>query len=304
MAADHDLELQELLKEVRRIEVQSSRLVTGVMAGEYHSVFRGAGIEFDELREYVEGDDPRTVDWNVTARVGRPQVKKFVDEREQTVLFLLDLSASMSGGFGPWSARQIAARVCACLAQAAVRNQDQVGLVAFSDKVDKFVPPARGAGHMLRIVRDCLALPGSSARTELRPALQLAARVARRHSILFLLSDFQTGGWRQAAQVCARRHDLIAVRLLAPELEPPAGGMMRLRDPESGEERVFDWSHGPSREAYRARVAAWRLQVERELRRAQVDRMDVPVPRTRGGDVVARPILEFFRMRELRGMKR
>ena len=304
MAAGHELELQELLKEVRRIEVQSSRLATGIMAGEYHSVFRGSGIEFDEVREYVEGDDPRSIDWNVTARAGRPQVKKFVDERQQTVLFLLDLSASMSGGFGPWSARQVAARVVATLAQAAVRNQDRVGLVAFSDRVEQYLPPAKGGGAMLRIVRDCLALPAASAGTDLVPALRFTARVARRHSIVFLVSDFQTGGWRQAAGACARRHDLIAVRLLSPELQPPAGGLARLRDPETGAVRLVDWSHRPTRQAYLRRVADWRREVERDLRWARVDRMDVPVPRVRGGDVVARPLLGFFRMRELRGMKR
>ncbi len=304
MAAEHELELQELLKEVRRIEVQSRRLATGLMAGEFHSVFRGSGIEFDEVREYVEGDDPRSVDWNVTARAGRPQVKKFVDERQQTVLFLLDLSASMSGGYGPWSMRQMAARVVATLAQSAVRNQDRVGLVAFSDRVEQFLPPAKGGGAMLRIVRDCLALPAASGTTDLVPALRFAGRVARRHSIVFLLSDFLSDGWQRAAAVCARRHDLIAVRLLAPELEPPPGGLLRLADPENGGTLEIDWSHRPAREAYRSRVAAWKRQVERQLRLAKVDRMDVAVPRVRGGDPIARPILEFFRMRELRGMKR
>ena len=169
MIEDREVDLPELLAEVRRIEAQSNRLVTGVMAGGYQSVFRGAGIEFDEIREYVDGDDPRAVDWNVTARTGRPFIKEYVEERERTLLFVLDLSASMTAGFAAWSARQMAARVCACLALSAIKNDDKVGLIAFSRDIDKFVPARKGIRHVLRIVRDCLALPGSSAETALAP---------------------------------------------------------------------------------------------------------------------------------------
>lgn len=304
MGAEHEAELAELLAEVRRIEVQSRRLVSGVMAGGYRSVFRGAGIEFEEVREYTEGDDPRALDWNVTARMGRPYVKKYVDERELTLLFLLDLSASMDGGFGPWSARQTAARVCACLALSAVRNHDKAGLIAFSAGVDKYVPPQKGLGHALALVRDCLALPGRNARTGLAPALDFAARVQRRRSVLFLVSDFLADGWQRALARCARRHDVIAVRLLTPELEPPQAALMRVRDPESGREQLLDWSSPALRAAYAARVAAWRARTAEDLRRARVDLMDVPVPRQPVRDAVARPILQFFRMRELRGAKR
>jgi uncharacterized protein (DUF58 family) len=304
MVQDHEVELSELLKEVRRIEVQSRRLVSGAMAGGYSSVFRGSGIEFDEVREYVEGDDPRTVDWNVTARVGRPYIKKYVDERELTVLFLLDLSASMTGGFSVWSARQTAARFCACLALSAVANNDKVGLIAFSNTVDKYVPPRKGIGHVLRIIRDCLALEGSNARTEIKPALEFAASVVRRRAILFLISDFLADGWQETLSLCARRHDVIAVRLLTPELKPPKAGLMRVSDPESGYETVIDWKSAPVRAAYAKSVSTWRARTEEELRRAEVDLMDVPLPREYDRDAVARPILRFFRMRELRGAKR
>ncbi|MHC4471633.1 MAG: DUF58 domain-containing protein [Planctomycetota bacterium] len=305
---DREAELLELLAEVRRIDVQASRLVTSLLAGSYSSVFRGAGLEFDGVREYVEGDDPRSVDWNVTARVGRPFVKKYVDERELTVLFLLDLSASMGGGFGFWSARQTAARVCACLALSAIRNNDKVGLIAFSEAVDKYVPPSKGAGHVLRIVRDCLALEGSSARTELESALAFASRVLRRRSILFLVSDFLAEGWQEALSLCARRHDLIAVRLLSPELVAggapgPDTGLVRLRDPESGHVTVVDWRSPRVRAAYAARVAAWREKTADDLKRAKVDLMDVPISRPHDRDLVARPIIRFFRMRERRGAK-
>lgn len=297
-------ELAELLLEVRRIEAHSSRLVAGVMAGGYSSVFRGSGIEFDEIREYVPGDDPRSVDWNVTARVGRPYVKQYVEERERTLVFLLDLSASMTAGFGVWSVRQMAARVCACLALSAIRSDDKVGLIAFSEGVDRFVPARKGARHALRIVRDFLALRASRPGTAMAPALEMASRVLRRRAIVLLVSDFFSDGWGKALRLCARRHDLVAVRLLPVELAPPEAGLVRLRDPEHGGARVVDWADPRARRAYEDRVAVWRRETEEVLRRSEVDRMDVPVPATPNRHAVARPILEFFRMRELRGTKR
>jgi uncharacterized protein (DUF58 family) len=309
MAAGRKEELAELLAEVRRIDVLSSRLVTNLIAGSYTSVFRGSGLEFEGVREYEEGDDPRSVDWNVTARVGRPFVKKYVDERELTVLFLLDLSASMSGSFSEWSARQTAARVCACLALSAARSNDQVGLVAFSDKVDKYVTPKKGVGHVLRIVRDCLALPGSADHTRIEAGLEFASRVLRRRSILFVVSDFLTDGWQDALSLCSRRHDLIAVRLLSPEIADPDllgrhAGVIRLGDPETGRETVVDFRSSQTRMAFTKQVDAWRERTADTLRRAGVDLMDVPIPRTRDMDRVARPILKFFRMREERGAHR
>ena len=306
MEEEPEVELAELLEEVRRIEAQSKRLVTGQMAGGYSSVFRGSGIEIHEIREYVEGDDPRAVDWNVTARVGRPFVKEYVEERQLTMLFLFDLSASMGGGFGIWSARQMAARVCACLALSAIRNDDRVGLIAFSRDVDKFVPPRKGIRHVLRIVRDCLALRGKSIETDLVPALEFASRAVRRHAVIFLVSDFLQPGWKRALSLCANRHDLVAVRMCTPELGLPDedAGLVRLRDPETGREHTVDWSSAHVRQAYADKVASARRETERALRRAGVDLMDVPVPREPDKDAVARPILEFFRMREERGAKR
>ncbi len=297
-------ELTELLAEVRRIDVQSRRLVDTVLAGGYTSVFKGAGLELDHVREYVEGDDPRHVDWNVTARVGRPFVKTYHDERELTVVFALDLSASMDGGYGPWSARRIAARVCAVLALAAIRNDDKVGFVAFDEGIEEWVPPKKGAGHALRIVRDCLVRRGRGHGSDLAPPLELLSRVLRRRAVVFLISDFLATGWSPALRPCARRHEVIAVRLLAPELEPDArAGLVRVRDPETGRAALLDWSSRRVREAYAARVAAWRTRTEDELARDGVDRMDVPIPRERVKDPVARPILKFFRMRQARGAK-
>lgn len=297
-------ELAELLEEVRRIEAQSNHLVTSVMAGGYSSVFHGSGIEFAEVREYVDGDDPRSVDWNVTARVGRPFIKEYVEERERMLVFLLDLSASMTGGFGLWSSRQMAARICACLALSANNNDDLVGLIAFSEGVDRFVPPRKGIRHTMRIVRDCLALPGRSVQTKLAPALEFASHVLRRRAIVFVMSDFLTGGWRKPLELCARHHDVVAVRLMPPELAPPDAGLVRLRDPETGHMTVVDWRSARVRAAYTSRVAAWREETAAELRRVKVDLMDVPIPRIHDRDAVSRPILKFFRMREQRGAKR
>ncbi|MCB9898346.1 MAG: DUF58 domain-containing protein [Planctomycetes bacterium] len=305
-AATRDDELAELLAEVRRIAVWSRRLVGGVMAGGYTSVFRGAGLEFDTVREYQEGDDPRSVDQNVSARMGRPFVKTYVDERELSLLFLLDLSASMDGGFAAWSSRGAAARVCACLALAAVGHDDKVGLVAFDDDVLQFVPTGKGQGHALRLVRDVLALRARGRGTRMASALELVSRVVRKRSVVFVLSDFlePPARWTSALSLCARRHDVIAVRILPPEDAALPAALLRLRDPEGGGARLVDGRAERVRAAYAECAASARREVDDALRRAGVDRMDVPVPRTPGKDAVARPILGFFRMRELRGTKR
>jgi len=304
MVDDRDTELEELLDEVRRIEAQAKRLVIKLLAKSYSSVFRNASIEFDEVREYVEGDDPRSVDPNVSARMGRPFIKKFVDERELTVLFLLDLSASMTGGFGALSARQMAARICGCLALSAIQNDDKVGLISFRRDVEKYVPPQKGRSHAMRVVRDCLVPPEGEPGSGLGQALELASQVLRNRSILFLVSDFLGAEWSDALSMCSRRHDVIAVRLLTPELAPPEAGLLRVRDPETGYQRVVDFGSRRVREAYAARIASWRERTENALRRARVDLMDVPVPREPDRDAVLRPILRFFRMRELRGARR
>jgi uncharacterized protein (DUF58 family) len=293
-----------LLAEVRRIDAQTRRLVAGVMAGGWHSVFRGAGLEFQEVREYVEGDDPRTVDWNVTARMGRPFVKKHVEEREGTVVFLLDVSASMSAGLGAWSARGAAARTIACLALSATRNDDRVGLVAFADDVVARVEARRGLPHALRVLRDALALPAVAGEADPARALDLVARTERRHSVVFLVSDFLSEGWARAARRCARRHDLVAVRVLPPETRglPPA--LLRARDPETGHESLLDGRSPRARAAYAERVARWRRRTEEDLRLAGVDRIDVEVPEAPRPDAVAGPIVRFFRMRERRGARR
>ncbi|MBL8896607.1 MAG: DUF58 domain-containing protein [Planctomycetes bacterium] len=299
-----EAELQELLEEVRRIEAQSKRLVTDVLSGAYSSVFRGAGIAFDEVREYEEGDDPRRVDWNVTARMGRPFVKKFVDEREQSVIFAIDVGPSMDASFGALSARRIAARVVATLALAAVRNGDKVGAIAFGAEVVRWVPPLRGLGHALRIVRDTLALRAPRASSAPSCAFELAARTLRRRSVIFAVSDFLSGTGGRSLERCARRHDVIATWLQGPELAAPPTGLWRVRDPHSGAERELDLGSAAVRAFHAERVEAWRSSTRSAFERAGVDRLELAIPRERRREHIADALLRFFRMRQLRGAKR
>lgn len=299
----HERELAQVLAEVRRIEAYSKRLVSGVMAGLYSSVFRGTGIEFDEVREYETGDDPRSVDWAVTARVGRPFVKRFVDERQRAVVFVLDLSASMNGGIGPWSARGAAARIIGSLGLAAVASNDLVGLIACGERVERVVPLRKNVRHALRLVRDALVLRAEGDRTDLTPGLEAVVGRVQQRAVVFVLSDFLCDGWQPAMARCARRHDVIAVRLGTPELSAPAAGLVRLRDPEGTGEHLVDFAHGASRSAYAGNVASWRERTEVELRKAGADLLDIRLPSSEDPDALSRALLEFFRRRERRGVR-
>ena len=296
-------ELTELLEEVRRIEVLSHQLVTEGMAGGYASVFRGMGIEFDEVREYSEGDDPRAVDWSVTARTGRVYVKKFVDERELSLLFLIDLSPSMTGGLGAWSARQTAARVCACLALAAARNQDKVGWIGFADGVEHYLPPRRGGRHALHLIKEILSAKSNAQTSRLGPALKFVSRAVRRNAVVFVVSDFFVEpGFEDPLAACARRHDVIAVRLSTPELHlPKAAGLLRVREPETGSNRCLDLGHAGVRDDLASAVETHRTHLETILEKHGIDLMEVPVPFEADADAVTGPIEALFRARQARG---
>ena len=294
-------ELQELLREVRRIRVQSSRLVQGALAGSYRSVFRGTGIEFEEVREYVEGDDPRSVDWNVTARMGRPFIKKYVDERQRNLAFLLDLSPRLDATFSAWSPRQMAARIGACLMLAAAEHDDRVSFLGYDRQVRRFEPPRKGMGHVMRIIRDMLELPAGVQESRPAAALEYATKHLPWHSTVFLLSDFLNDGWQPALQDCARKHEVVAVRLLSPELERLPEGLWRLRHAERGGRRLVDGNDAQVQQEYQQRVARWDAECKHMLQRAGVARMDVPLPKTADPDAVARPILRFFQRHGGRG---
>ena len=305
----------ELLAEARRVQVRADRMVTDVMAGGYSSVFRGSGIEFDEVREFAEGDELRSVDWNVTARTGRPFVKKFVEERELTVLFLLDVSASMAFGTRPpQTSRRTVASTAAlfvgCVAFAAARNNDKAGLITFTDRVERYVPAKKGKNHVLRLIREALQPPVPRAGTDLAAALDYAGRVQRRHAIVFVVSDFLDADAGPALRRLAQRHDVIAVRIRDPfaaGLDRAAGdvaalpalGLCDFVDPETGRTVTVDVASRVVRATIRANWQAERQALLAACRRAGVDLLDVPTD----GSVVD-PLVRFFRMRERRGAKR
>lgn len=306
----------ELLAEARRIQVRADRMVTDVMAGGYSSVFRGSGIEFEEVREFAEGDDLRSVDWNVTARQGRPFVKKFVEERELSVLFLLDVSSSMGFGSAPpgrggrRTAATTAALFVGCVAFAAARNNDKAGLVLFTDKVERYVPCKKGRNHVLRLIREACEPPRQRARTGLPVALDFAGRVQRKRAIVFVVSDFLGADAVEAMRRLALRHDVIAVRVRDPFAAGldraagdvaalPAAGLLHLVDPETGATAHVDTASARVRAAVQANWRAERQRLHEACRRAGVDLLDVP---TEGS--VADPLLRFFHMRERRGARR
>jgi uncharacterized protein (DUF58 family) len=235
---------REILKKVRQIEIRTNRLVNDSMAGEYHSVFRGRGMDFDEVREYVPGDEVRTIDWNVTARAGRPFVKKFTEERELTILLLVDLSASGNFGSTHQSKRELAAELASVLAFSAIRNGDKVGLILFTDQIEQYIPPKKGRRHVLRVVREILYFQPQRRGTNVAQALDFANTVTSRRAVAFLISDFQSSGdqdaalgvLRRAIRQTHQRHDLVAVRIQDPhEGALPEVGLLTMEDAETGE---------------------------------------------------------------------
>ena len=243
---------KEIIKKIRRIQITTNRMVSDVFAGEYQSVFKGRGMEFDEVREYQPGDEVRDIDWNVTARYGRPFIKKFVEEREQTVMLLVDASGSSRFGSRDRFKSELAAELCAVLAFSAIRNKDKVGLIIFTDRIEKFVPPAKGSRHVLRVIREVLYFQPEGEGTDITLALDYLNRVTRRRSIAFLVSDFEADGYEKALTIANKRHDMIAVMVKDPrERELPPVGLINLRDAETGEDCLVDTSDANLRLRYR-----------------------------------------------------
>ena len=243
---------KEIIKKIRRIQITTNRMVSDVFAGEYQSVFKGRGMEFDEVREYQPGDEVRDIDWNVTARYGRPFIKKFVEEREQTVMLLVDASGSSRFGSRDRFKSELAAELCAVLAFSAIRNKDKVGLIIFTDRIEKFVPPAKGSRHVLRVIREVLYFQPEGEGTDITLALEYLNRVTRRRSITFLVSDFEAEGYEKALTIANKRHDMIAVMVKDPrERELPPIGLINLRDAETGEDCLVDTSDANLQRRYR-----------------------------------------------------
>lgn len=292
-------EIQEVLKKVRLIQIHARRAVNDVLAGEYSSVFKGRGMEFDEVREYVPGDDVRSIDWNVTARMGHPYVKRFVEERELTVLFLVDLSAS--GAFGSVHAlkNEVAAEVCALLAFSAIKNHDKVGLIIFTDQVELYIPPKKGARHVLRVIRELLYFKPRKAKTDIAGALDFAGKVGKKKGVLFLVSDFLGEGYPKPLRILGKRHDVIAVSVTDPrEVTMPDVGLIELEDAETGEVVLLDTGSRKVRAQYeregRGRAAALKVA----LASSGVDQVEVMTDRD-----YLRSLLKFFRTRERRARK-
>lgn len=286
----------ELLRQVRRLEIRTRRRVTELFGGEYHSAFKGKGMEFREVREYAWGDDVRALDWNVTARTGVPHVKLFEEERELTVLLVADLSASERFGSGDRSKARALAELGAIMLMAALRNQDKVGLVLATDHVELFVPPRKGRGHALRVLRDLLWHPLQGRGTDLGVALEELNRVQKRRAVVFLFSDFLAGNFGRPLRVAARRHDLVCVQLEDPrERELPDAGLLRLRDLESGTVGLVDSREAGVRDAFAAQAIARQKRLEREFASAGCDHLRVDV----AGDL-ERPLHKFFLLREAR----
>ncbi len=286
----------ELAKQVRLLEIRTRHAVTEVFAGEYSSAFKGRGIEFAEVREYEPGDDVRTIDWNVTARTGKPFVKRFTEERELTVLLAVDLSASGDFGTQVRSTRRLAVEAAAVLAFAAARKGDRVGLVIFTDRVELYIPSKKGARHALRLIRELLAFEPTHPRTDLGAATEHIARVMRRRAVVFVVSDFLFEATGDALGAIAARHDVIAVRVGDPrdrELAP--AGMLEVLDPETGLRAIIDSSSRRVREAYAAAAADRDEALTMTLRRAGVDDVELSTDREYVHDLV-----ELFHRREKR----
>ncbi len=286
----------EVLSKVKRIEIRTRHLVTDVFGGEYHSVFKGRGMEFAEVREYVPGDDVRAIDWNVTARMGHPFVKQFQEERELTVLLLVDQSASERFGTRQRLKSELAAEVGALLALSAVQNNDKVGLVLFADGVELYVPPGKGRRHVLRVVREILYFRARGRGTNLGAALDHVSRALKRRAVVFVLSDFLAHGYERSLTVASRRHDVVLLRMRdTREDRLPAVGVVTLRDLETGREMLVDTSDRGVRRAFGEAVAAREEAFRETVRRARVDAVDLWTDQ----DVVL-PLAGFFKKRQRR----
>ena len=287
---------KEILAQVRRIEIRTGKLVTETFGGQYLSVFKGRGMEFAEVRLYQPGDDVRTIDWNVTARTSVPHVKRYAEERELTVMLLVDASASTVFGSVRQTKSALAAELGALFAFSAITNNDKVGLVIFTDRIELALPPRKGVHHVLRVIREVLSLKPAGRGTDIPGALEHLRHVTKRRCVVFLVSDFLDASCRQALRIAARRHDVIAVVLEDPrEAELPAVGLVELEEAETGARYVVDTGNARVREAFAGRTAAARAERDRTLRSSDVDAVIVRTDRP-----YTEPLLRFFRMRERR----
>ena len=287
---------REVLEKVRHIEIKTRRLVTDALAGEYHSIFKGRGMEFSEVREYQIGDDIRTIDWNVTSRTGNLHVKKFTEERELTVLLMLDASGSADFGTRSRFKREVAAEIGALIAFSAIKNNDRVGAIVFTDDVEMYIPPRKGRGHVLRVIRDLLFFEPKGKGTGVAKACEYLNRIARKRAVVFVLSDFLDSKFEKPLRIAAQKHDVVSIFISDPgESKIPGVGLVELEDAETGRTLLIDTSDRKAMKVYRASFEARRRKQQDELKSMGIDRIDVQT------DVpYDRPLMRFFEMRARR----
>lgn len=285
---------KEIIETIRHVEIITQRQVNTVFAGEYHSVFKGRGIEFSEVRPYTEGDDIRSIDWNVTARMGEPYVKVFVEERELTLMLLIDASASGRFGSTGLLKSDIVTRLSAVLAFSAIKNNDKVGMIIFTDRVEKCIPPKKGKNHVLRLIRELLCFEPQGSGTRIADALKFCVDVQKKHAVVFCISDFLDTGYEQPMRLCAQRHDLIAVPIRDPlECMLPRSGLVRFSDAETGQGRVVDAGNTAFRRRYKAHMQRQWDEMHRFFASSGIDAVSV-----RTDQDYVHPLIRFFRRRE------
>ena len=285
---------RQIIQKIRQIEIRTKHLVNDVFSGEYHSVFKGRGMEFAEVREYEPGDEIRSIDWNVTARLGRPYVKRFIEERELTVILMADVSASGHFGTASQMKSEITAEICALLAFAAIQNNDRVGLLMFTDQIEKFIPPKKGRTHILRVIREVLYTRPDHTGTDITQALDYLNRLLTRRSIVFIISDFLDSDYAKPLRVASKRHDVVAVTVTDPrELSLPGIGLIELQDAETGEEALIDTTDAAWRKQYAEYNEAIREDRDRQFRVTGVDAIHI-----RTDEPYIDPLMQFFKLRE------
>lgn len=287
---------KEIIKQVRQIELKTRGMVNEVFSGEYHSVFKGRGMEFSEVREYQIGDDIRSIDWNVTARYGHPFVKIFEEERELTLMLLVDMSGSQKFGTIEKTKQQIAAELSAVLAFSALRNNDKVGLILFTDRIEKFVPPKKGKSHVLRIIRDVLSFEAEGNKTDIRAALEYFNHAVKKRSITFLISDFIDEGYEKIIKIVGKKHDFVGVILRDPrEYEWLKAGLIKFKDLETGEVRRLDTSDKKLMRDYFIKFNEMEERRKHLFRSGKIDTIEINI-----GESYVRPLIDFFKLREKR----
>ncbi len=287
---------QEIFKKVKKIEIITRRLVQDVFSGEYQSIFKGQGMEFSEVREYTIGDDIRMIDWNVTARMGTPYIKKYVEERELTVMLLIDMSASSKFGTSKELKSDMAAEISALLAFSAIKNNDKVGMIIFTDKVEKYIPPKKGRSHILRLIREILYFQPQHHKTDLNVALDYLNRVSKRKSIVFIISDFVSPDYKNTISIANKKHDLIAISLTDPrEKEIPVSGYLFLEDSETGEEVVIETMNPIFQKSFKKVTENDFVARKKFFQSINLDEVEITTDKS-----YVKPLVAFFKARERR----